>query len=83
LIVRVDYKRSVFNDLRKIDPPVAERILLEIESVLAKNPEIGEALTGQFKGLYKYRVGNWRVLYAILSDSILILRIGHRSIVYK
>ena len=83
MIVRIDYKRSVFNDLKKIDRPVAERIILEIESVLAKNPEIGEALTGQFKGLYKYRVGNWRVIYAILSDSILILRIGHRSVVYQ
>jgi mRNA interferase RelE/StbE len=83
LIVRIDYKRSVFNDLRKIDRPFAERILLEIESILAKNPEIGEALMGQFKGLYKFRVGNGRVLYAILSDSILILRIGPRSVVYQ
>jgi mRNA interferase RelE/StbE len=83
LVFRIDYKRSVFNDIKKIDRPVAERIIYEIESELAKNPQIGEALTGQFKGLFKYRVGNWRVLYAILSDSILILRIGHRSVVYQ
>jgi mRNA interferase RelE/StbE len=83
LVYRIEYKRSVFGDLKKIDRPVAERIIHVIESVLSENPETGEALTGQFKGLYKYRVGNWRVLYAIFSDSILILRIGHRSVVYQ
>ena len=80
---RIDYKRSVFNDIKKIDRTVAKRIIHEIESELAKNPEIGEALTGQFKGLYKYRVGNWRVIYSILSDIVLILRIRHRSVVYQ
>jgi mRNA interferase RelE/StbE len=60
-----------------------ERILHEIESGLAENPETGEALSGQFKGLYKYRIGNWRVIYSIFSDSILILRIRHRSVVYQ
>ena len=80
---RVDYKRSVFNDIKKIDRPVAERIIHEIESELAKNPETGETLTGRFRGLYKYRVGNWRVIYSILSDSVLILRIRHRSVVYQ
>jgi len=80
---RIDYKCSVFNDIKKIDRTVVERIMHEIEFELAKNPEIGEALTGQFKGLYKYRVGNWIVIYSILSDSILILRIRHRSVVYQ
>ncbi|HUW86465.1 MAG TPA: type II toxin-antitoxin system mRNA interferase toxin, RelE/StbE family [Methanoregula sp.] len=83
MVYRIDYKRSVFNDIEKIDRPVAERIIHEIESGLAENPEIGEALTGQYKGLYTYRVGNWRVICSILSDSVLILRIRHRSVVYQ
>ena len=83
MVYRVDYKRSVIHDLKKIDRAVVERILHEIESGLAENPESGEALSGQFKGLYKYRIGNWRVIYSIFSDSILILRIRHRSVVYQ
>lgn len=83
MIFRIDYKRSVFNDLKKIDRPFAERIIREIDSVLSKNPETGEALTGQFNGLYKYRIGSWMVIYSIHSDSVLILRIGHRSVVYQ
>jgi mRNA interferase RelE/StbE len=83
LVFRIDYKNSVFSDLKKIDRPVVERIIRDIDIRLAENPKIGEALTGQFKGLYKYRVGDWRVIYSILSDSVLILRIRHRSVVYQ
>lgn len=65
----------------KISETGCRSIIWGIE--LGKNPEIGEALTGQFKGMYKYRVGSWRVIYSILSDCVLILRTGHRSVVYK
>ncbi|MDO9350111.1 MAG: type II toxin-antitoxin system mRNA interferase toxin, RelE/StbE family [Deltaproteobacteria bacterium] len=40
-------------------------------------------LKGQFAGLRKYRVGDYRVIYAILGDDVLVLRIGHRKDVYK
>ena len=83
MVFRIKYKRSVFSDLKNLDRPVAERILRDIESGLAENPHSGEALTGQFRGLYKYRIGEWRVIYAILSDSVLILRIRHRSVAYQ
>lgn len=80
---QINYKRSVLKDLKKIDKVSAERIIHDLESKLTGNPEIGEALTGQFKGLYKLRVGDWRVVYSIHHESILVLRIGHRHSVYK
>jgi mRNA interferase RelE/StbE len=40
-------------------------------------------LKGQFAGLRKYRVGDFRVIYALLGHDILILRIGNRKDVYK
>lgn len=40
-------------------------------------------LKGQFAGLRKYRIGDYRVIYAILGDDVLVLRIGHRKDVYK
>jgi len=40
-------------------------------------------LKGQFAGLRKYRIGDYRVIYAILKEDILILRIGSRKDVYK
>lgn len=51
--------------------------------VLGDNPDAGEALSGEFKSLYKLRVGDYRVIYAIVNGDILVLKIGHRSKVYQ
>ncbi|RLG24718.1 hypothetical protein DRN85_07240 [Methanosarcinales archaeon] len=40
-------------------------------------------LSGQFKGLFKYRIGNYRAIYAKTKEGVLVLRIGHRSRIYK
>jgi mRNA interferase RelE/StbE len=83
LPVKIEYKLSVFRDLKKLDRQASERILDKIESVLSNNPNIGEPLKGDFKGLFRYRVGDYRIIYIKTPESILILRIGHRSSVYK
>lgn len=77
------YKKSVHRDLKKISKAEAARILDQIEEELIKEPESNPVLKGQFAGLRKFRVGDYRVVYALLGDDILILRIGHRKDVYK
>ena len=58
-------------------------MLLEIENFLNQSPETGEHLIGEFNGLYKMGIGEYRVIYAKIDDAILILRIRHRSKVYE
>jgi len=41
------------------------------------------ALKGKFKGMRRMRVGNYRVIYEIIEDVVLVLRIHHRKDVYK
>ena len=77
------YKASVSRDLRNIDRATALRIMEKIEKELAENPEKGAPLSGRFKGFYRYRVGDYRVIYTVSGDSIIVLRIGHRSRVYR
>ncbi|VVB69190.1 ParE toxin of type II toxin-antitoxin system, parDE [uncultured archaeon] len=78
-----EYKSSVFRELKHLDKNVAKRILREIRESLSLNPNCGEPLTGQFKGMFKLRVGDYRIIYSKTNDGVLILRIGHRSIVYE
>ncbi len=80
---RVEYKSSVAKDLKKIDKKSAKRIIEELEKALSADPDHGFPLKGQFKGLLKYRVGDYRVIYARTEESVLVLRIGHRRGVYK
>ncbi len=77
------YKKSVYRDLKKLSKAEAGRVLDQIEEELSKKADSYPVLKGQFAGLRKYRVGDYRVIYAILGDDVLILRIGHRREVYK
>ena len=79
---RIVYKRSIQRDLRKLSKKEARRVLNEVEEELSKKAGAYPVLKGQFAGLRKYRVGDYRVIYAILGDDVLILRIGHRKDVY-
>ena len=77
------YKKSVQRDLKKLSKAEAHRILNQVEEELSKNADTYPVLKGQFAGLRKYRIGEYRVIYAILGDDVLVLRIGHRKDVYK
>ena len=82
LVGRVLYKSSVSHDLKKIQTAEKERILRGIETTLQKNPRGGEPLHGEFEGLFKLRIGDYRVVYALSGQDVLVLRIRHRSEAY-
>lgn len=73
-------------DLKRLDRAVGQRILAKI-SWLARNFEslVPERLSGSLRGLYKERVGSYRVLYSVNSEERLIAAhlIGHRRQIYK
>ena len=79
----VVYKKSVHRDLKKLSRAEASRVLDQIEEELSKKADTYPVLKGQFAGLRKYRVGDFRVIYALLGDDVLILRICRRRDVYK
>jgi len=83
LAYNVVYKKSVHRDLKKLSKAEVSRILDQIEQELTKKPESYPILKGRFVGLRKYRMGDYRVIYAIMGIDILVLRIGNRKDVYK
>lgn len=80
---KISFKASVRKDLKGIDKATVIRILDSIENDLALHPGKDKSLKGQFEGLYSYRVSDWRVMYAIISGTILVLRIAHRKNSYR
>jgi mRNA interferase RelE/StbE len=79
---RILYKSSVAHDLKKFNPKDKKRILQQIEGVLGGDPRGGERLHGEFEGLFKLRVGDYRIVYALVGPDVLVLRIRHRSKAY-
>jgi len=84
-VYKVAYLDSVEEDLKKLDKSTVKRILRRIETYLAQDPkELGKPLKGDFEGYWRYRWGDYRVIYRIAEREILIivLRISHRKEVY-
>jgi len=72
--------------LRKLDRPVARRIVETTEARLAAHPrKLGKPLRGPVRDLYRFRIGDHRVVYQLRESElvILIVRVAHRSKVYR
>ncbi len=73
--------------LAKRDRVVANRIAGVLAEVgrLDDPRDRGAALTGNLSGLWKYRVGDWRVIADLQDDRLVVLAldIDHRSRVYR
>ena len=79
---------NVSKDIKKMDSQNRTRIVNFINSELANltNPrQIGKALTGRFKGMWRYRVGDYRIICQIIDNELTIIavEIGHRKEIYK
>jgi mRNA interferase RelE/StbE len=70
-------------DLKKIDREQSAKILKKIENELSTKAEKFPELKGQFAGLRKCRIGDYRVIYTIINDTVLIARIRHRKEAHK
>jgi mRNA interferase RelE/StbE len=80
----ISYKKSVAKDLKRIDKAEVVKIIDSLEDKLKQDPQIvGKVLTGEFKGLFRLRIVNYRVIYSVMDDEVLILRIAHRQGSYQ
>lgn len=79
---------SAAKELNRLDPVAARRLLQYLHESVAplENPRsVGRPLTGRFDGLWRYRVGDFRIIVHIDDDLLVVLalRFGHRSSVYR
>jgi len=80
IIFRNPAKRFLIN----LDKGSQKRILEKVEK-LKKNPRIGKPLTGNLRGLWRLRQDNYRIVYKIKDQELIvyILGIGNRERIYK
>jgi mRNA interferase RelE/StbE len=85
----VELDPSSERELGKVDPQHAKRILrflFERLSHLDDPRSIGEALKGsRFDSLWKYRVGEFRIICSIEDNvsQVLVIKVGNRKEVYR
>ncbi len=85
---KVEFDNRARKELRKLDKQAQDRILKWLRETLATEEDprrTGKSLKGRMKGLWRYRVGDYRIISQIQDENILILvvRIGHRRDIYE
>ena len=84
----VVFSKEALKDIKKLDKHTAALIIGWIRKNLegCENPRLhGKGLTANLSGKWRYRVGDYRLLAEIQDEKvvILMLRVGHRSDIYK
>lgn len=83
----VEFSADAAKDLRRLDPQVTREILTYLRSRIAADADprrFGKGLRGEMQGLWRYRVGDYRLICLIEDEKlrVLVLRAAHRRVVY-
>ena len=80
---RLVYTKRALRDIEKLDIVVKKQISSKI-LLLAKNPLKNAKKLIDFRlGQYRWRIGNYRMIFDIEESNIVVLRIRHRKEIYK
>ncbi len=85
---RIEFSATARRQLRKMGCQEAADIVRYLRERIATDEDprrFGDPLRKELAGLWKYRVGDWRVICDIQDGrvTVLVLRVGHRSQVYR
>ena len=76
-------KNQPIDFLKKADKQIRERIIKKLKQS-EENPELGKPMTAQLAGFRSLRIGNYRAIYTIIQDKLIIsvIKMDHRKRVY-
>jgi len=85
----ISYTKTAAAQLRKLDKPIARRIVdfMDTRVATSENPRgVGKALSGPMLGTFwRYRVGDYRIICDIQDGNlcVLVVEVGNRKDVYR
>ena len=84
MIYTITIKQSAQKALAKIEAPQRTRLIEAIDK-LKITPNAGSVLKGEFSGLRRIRIGDYRIVYEVQNEQlvILVIRVAHRRDAYK
>lgn len=77
------YTRRAEKDIRALDPAIKKQIGKAILKLKANPSKHAEKLTDPRIGTYRFRSGDYRVIFDLVGDDVVILRVGHRREIYR
>ena len=84
MIFSIRIKESAAKELRRVANPDRTRIVAAIDRLM-ETPHLGAALKGDLRGLRRLRVGDYRIVYEVRDEKlvVLVVRVAHRRDAYR
>jgi mRNA interferase RelE/StbE len=83
LSYRLVYTRKAVRDIDRLDAGVKKRIGASLLRFKDNPLQYAERLTDPEFGSYRFRIGDYRVIFDIEGNDIVVLRAGNRKEIYK
>ena len=80
---KIIFTYRALRDWKKLDKPVKERIASKLRECSEDPFRYARRLTDRRLGEYRLRVGEYRVIFDIRNEEMIILRVGHRKEIYR
>jgi len=80
---KVVFTKRSLKDLENIDKYIQNRIAIKLKEYTKEPLKYSRKLINHKIGTYRYKIGDYRVIFDIDNNNIVILRIGHRRSIYK
>jgi mRNA interferase RelE/StbE len=80
---RLIYTKRAVKDIRRLDDPVKRRVKIALGKYSENPLQFAQKLTNPDFGTYRFRIGDYRVIFDIEDDLLVILRVGHRKDIYR
>lgn len=77
------YTRKAVKDIKKLDSVAKKRLRQALKKFALKPFYYAEKLIDSRLGEYRFRVGDYRIIFDKKDRKIIILRVGHRREIYR
>jgi len=77
------YTARAEKDILNLEPFIQKRIGAKLLQMCSNPFYYAEHLTDHRIGTYRFRIGDYRVIFDIKGDELIILRVGHRREIYR
>lgn len=79
------FRLSAEKQFLKLNPVIQKRIVEKLSFYLQSPSPIifAERLTNYEIGTYRFRIGDYRVIFDLEDDTLIILKVGHRREIYR
>jgi len=83
--MKIRFTGKAVKDAKSLDLRIQKRIRTKLEWYLTHEDPLvfADTLTHSGLGQYRFRIGDYRVLFDVLGDTLRINRIGHRRDIYR